>query len=178
MAPREVFDYSADDPPFDPAVWISHILRPETLALRCMRLSPLELPDKERKRLIPGPNVPIAEFLGIWLPKKSSALIFSKTKAWFSTDAPTTSIDCLLSRPILPREFLDDLQKDAGQAWFDGSKSIIFHCIGQLVCISQLCRRAAPPINTGLHALLIRPERCEVPRSNGTISLRRSMYTD
>ncbi|KAJ7691884.1 hypothetical protein B0H17DRAFT_1133424 [Mycena rosella] len=84
----------------------------------------LKLPAVQAS-LIPGPNLPVTEFLKLSLPKKSSALVFNKITSWFSTDAPTTSLDCLLSRPILPREFLDELMDTVGQAWFNGCTSIV-----------------------------------------------------
>ncbi|KAK6984674.1 hypothetical protein R3P38DRAFT_2806295 [Favolaschia claudopus] len=58
------------------------------------------------------------------LPKLSSGLAFNKTSTWFSKDAPTTPLHCLLDRPVPPLQFLDDLSKAVGQAWFDGCISI------------------------------------------------------
>ncbi|KAJ7783921.1 hypothetical protein DFH07DRAFT_727673 [Mycena maculata] len=75
--------------------------------------------------LIPGPNLPVTEFLKLPLPQNSSGLIFSKPGEWFSKDAPTVTLASLLTRPIPSREFLDILTKHAGQAWFDGSTSIL-----------------------------------------------------
>ncbi|KAJ6533907.1 hypothetical protein DFH09DRAFT_865390, partial [Mycena vulgaris] len=78
---------------------------------------------------IPDPNLPVATFLELPLPKKSSAIIFSETTSWFSTDAPTTSLECLLDRPIPPRQFLDELSSAVGQVWFDGCNSILLRVV-------------------------------------------------
>ncbi|KAJ7273023.1 hypothetical protein C8J57DRAFT_1316319 [Mycena rebaudengoi] len=83
------------------------------------------MPDTDRARLIPGSNLPIAEFLELSFPKKSSALVFTKPASWFNVEKPTMSVDCLLLRLIPPKQFLDDLAKEVGQAWIDGRKSII-----------------------------------------------------
>jgi hypothetical protein len=50
----------------------------------------------------------------------------TKPQTWFSHDKPSTvDITVLKSRPIPPKDFLDKLEKDIGQAWFDGAKSVI-----------------------------------------------------
>ncbi|KAJ7488492.1 hypothetical protein B0H11DRAFT_2406543, partial [Mycena galericulata] len=83
----------------------------------------LEVPSAH-KSLIPGPNLPVTEFLKLPFPKKSSALVFSKPEDWFSNDAPNVTVTSLLTRPIPPREFLNSLTQRVGQAWFDGHTSI------------------------------------------------------
>ncbi|KAJ7727802.1 hypothetical protein DFH07DRAFT_970018 [Mycena maculata] len=125
--PPEHFDLSADDPPFDPGIYIGQgktfpkgEVHPE---IHAALTNVLELPMAYAS-LIPGPNLPVTEFLKLMLPQKSSGLVFSKPEEWFSKDAPTVTLDSLLTRPIPSQEFLDILTKHAGQAWFDGRTSI------------------------------------------------------
>jgi hypothetical protein len=40
---------------------------------------------------------------------------------------PTNDIKILLKQPIPPATFLHDLEKEFGQAWFDGARSIVDH---------------------------------------------------
>jgi hypothetical protein len=59
------------------------------------------------------------------LPQQSRTLVLSKPRSWYSRDFPTTDIGCLMSRPIPQKEFLSRLEEEAGQAWFDGCKSLL-----------------------------------------------------
>ncbi|KAJ7143457.1 hypothetical protein C8R46DRAFT_1316074, partial [Mycena filopes] len=120
-------DLSQDDPPFDPAFYIGQgkkYPKKDTLLVVHDALDTvLEIPPTHTA-LIPKPDLPISDFLRFPLPKNTSALVFSKPGTWFSRDAPTTSAECLFTRPIPPVEFLGDLRKAVGQAWFDGCQSI------------------------------------------------------
>ncbi|KAJ6618077.1 hypothetical protein B0H10DRAFT_2379381 [Mycena sp. CBHHK59/15] len=129
--PPEVFEIH-DPPlrPFDPALWIgknkkfpAEDAHPEVHAAFA---EVLKMPESHAS-LVPGPNLPITAFLELALPQKSSAMVFSTPESWFSKDAPTAEVDCLRSRSIPPRQFLDDLTKKAGQAWLDGRTSIVDH---------------------------------------------------
>ncbi|KAJ7865909.1 hypothetical protein B0H14DRAFT_3595961 [Mycena olivaceomarginata] len=128
MTAPEVCDLSADDPPFNPALWIKNkrTFPPagEHFEVHAALEDVLRLPHTHSS-LIPEPNLPIAAFLELSLPKTSSALVFSTVESWFSGDPPTTGAGCLLSRPVPPVQFLEDLSKAVGQAWVDGSISII-----------------------------------------------------
>lgn len=75
--------------------------------------------------IFPSPEKSVQEFLSIPYPPQSSELISSKVTSWFSHDAPVTDAICLLSRPIPSEDFITDLSKALGQAWFDGAKSIV-----------------------------------------------------
>ncbi|KAJ6573789.1 hypothetical protein DFH09DRAFT_915806 [Mycena vulgaris] len=125
---RDEHNLTADDAPFDPAAYIRKGKKfptkniPDAVASALAQV--LKLPAVQAS-LIPDPNLPVATFLELPLPKKSSAIIFSETTSWFSTDAPTTSLECLLDRPIPPRQFLDELSSAVGQVWFDGCNSIV-----------------------------------------------------
>ncbi|KAJ6582739.1 hypothetical protein B0H10DRAFT_2235205, partial [Mycena sp. CBHHK59/15] len=74
---------------------------------------------------IPTPDIPITEFLAWSFPQESPAFVFSKPEVWFSADAPTTDVACLLHRSIPSQEFLAKLTNKVGQAWFDSSRSIV-----------------------------------------------------
>lgn len=87
-----------------------------------------KIPDAVIASCIPNPQVPIIEFINFPLPKQSSELITTRPMAWFSTDPPDeNAIQLLLSRTIPPKAFLDKMDADMGQAWFDGNISIIDH---------------------------------------------------
>jgi hypothetical protein len=84
----------------------------------------LKIPDAEVAHL-PSPNLPVTQFLQVNLPPQSSEIITVKAQAWFSHEKPTTDIAILMSRPVPPQNFLLNLEGTIGQAWFDGTKSII-----------------------------------------------------
>ncbi|KAJ7839267.1 hypothetical protein B0H13DRAFT_1911332 [Mycena leptocephala] len=122
MTAREVDCDLSNDPPFDPAL---HIRKNKKFPPKGTLFEVHTAPEYILKIPIPAPDLPIADFLRLSFPKNSSALVFSKAESWFSTDTPTTAVDCLLSRPIPPLQFLEDLSKAVGQAWFDGCTSIV-----------------------------------------------------
>ncbi|KAJ7659817.1 hypothetical protein DFH06DRAFT_1326842 [Mycena polygramma] len=127
MAPA-VCDMSADTPPFDPAVWIGKNkkfpAKDTKFEVHDALANVLKLPATFASP-IPGPNLPIAAFLKLSFPAQSPALVLRKPDSWFSKDPPTTSVDCLLNRPIPSSEFLADFEKVVGQAWLDGNTSIL-----------------------------------------------------
>jgi hypothetical protein len=127
-APHEDCNLSNDDPPFNPAFGVrKNKIFPQRGAhfeVHAALEETLKLPSTHAS-LIPGPDLPISDFLELSFPKISSTLLFSTSESWFSNDAPTTSVDCLLSQPIPPLRFLDDLSKAVGQAWLDSHTSII-----------------------------------------------------
>jgi hypothetical protein len=77
---------------------------------------------------IPSPQLPIIEFINFPLPAQSAELVTMRPTAWFSTDPPDqNATQLLLSRTIPPKAFLDKLETETGQAWFNGNISIIDH---------------------------------------------------
>jgi hypothetical protein len=66
----------------------------------------LRMPDTDRARQF---------------PKKSSALVFTKPASWFSVEKPTTSVDCLLLRPIPPSNFSMTSQKKSAKRGLMGA---------------------------------------------------------
>ena len=84
----------------------------------------LKIPDLHLK-LLPAPNLPVAQFLQHELPPQSAEIIMTKVQSWFTPDTPITDTKALLNRPIPPIIFLLDLEKGFGQAWFDGARSIV-----------------------------------------------------
>lgn len=67
----------------------------------------------------------IYEFINHPLPPQSCGLSFHQASEWFSTEASLTHPEVLLSRPIPPRNVLEDLNAAIGQMWFDGVFSIV-----------------------------------------------------
>ncbi|KAJ7661512.1 hypothetical protein DFH06DRAFT_1089007 [Mycena polygramma] len=74
---------------------------------------------------LPDDDLPILDFLAMDFPSQSGTFVLSKPRSWYSHDLPTTDISCLLGREIPSKEFLLRLEQEAGQAWFDGCKSIL-----------------------------------------------------
>ncbi|KAJ6615754.1 hypothetical protein B0H10DRAFT_2220087 [Mycena sp. CBHHK59/15] len=74
---------------------------------------------------LPADDLPISQFVALELPLQSRAFVLTQPQTWYHTDSPTTDVACLMSRPVPPQEFLTRLKKEAGQAWFDGCKSIV-----------------------------------------------------
>jgi hypothetical protein len=116
---RQVQDLSNDDPPFNPNLWIARERKfpskDKNFEVHAALEETLKVPSTHSS-LIPGPNLPISDFLELSFPKTSSVLVFSTPDAWFTKDAPTTSVHCLLGRPIPLLEFLKALSKIVGQA--------------------------------------------------------------
>ncbi|GLB37775.1 hypothetical protein LshimejAT787_0408260 [Lyophyllum shimeji] len=86
----------------------------------------LEIPQAYLHHL-PPVDLPVEKFLLFKLPSQSNEIIATKAAAWFSHDEPKIDIIGLLSWPVPPRSFLDNLEAAFGQAWFDGSRSIVDH---------------------------------------------------
>jgi len=86
----------------------------------------LKVPEAFLKE-IPGRDLPVTTFLDFQLPHQSAEIIATKAQAWFSHDPPSTDIQVLMKRPIPPPSFLLSLEKELGQAWFDGAKSVVDH---------------------------------------------------
>ena len=74
----------------------------------------------------PKATLSVEDFLTYDLPRVSAELISIKTDLWFSIDPPKTLVDnAILSRWIPSLEFLSQLEKSFGQAWFNGAKSVV-----------------------------------------------------
>lgn len=73
----------------------------------------------------PTTDLPVTKFIELPLPTQSTEIITTAAKIWFSNDMPFTDVKCLLARPIPSKDFLAALGKIFGQAWLNGSKSII-----------------------------------------------------
>ncbi|KAG6848002.1 hypothetical protein H0H93_004243 [Arthromyces matolae] len=85
----------------------------------------LAVPKTAREKFIPPATLPVNQFLALELPKQGGAFITSKPTTWFSDDEPTSNPLALLERPIPSPTFLALLQKEFGQAWFNGAQSIL-----------------------------------------------------
>ncbi|KAJ7433925.1 hypothetical protein B0H11DRAFT_1758325 [Mycena galericulata] len=122
---------SEDPPPFTPEVFIGQQKKfpsgdaddPQSRGARAALAQVLAVPNDITHQ--PHADLPIAEFVALELPEQSRAFVLTKPRAWYSPDLPTTDIACLMSRPIPPMDFLANLEKEAGQAWFDGCQSIL-----------------------------------------------------
>ena len=68
---------------------------------------------------IPKPKMSITDLLKAKLPIQSSALIMHSATGAFSKEEPNEDMACLKTRPIPPKAWLEQLDKDFGQAWFN-----------------------------------------------------------
>ena len=73
---------------------------------------------------IPKPKMSITDLLKAKLPIQSSTLIMHSAAGVFSKEEPNEDMACLKTRPIPPKAWLEQLDKDFGQAWFNGARSI------------------------------------------------------
>jgi len=73
---------------------------------------------------IPSQKMSITDLLKATLPVQSSALIMHSAAGAFSQEEPNEDLTCLKTRPIPPKDWLEELEKDFGQAWYDGARSL------------------------------------------------------
>ncbi|KAJ7039794.1 hypothetical protein C8F04DRAFT_949367, partial [Mycena alexandri] len=129
--PRVDIDLSEDPPPFHAEQFIGlHKKFPvedvgnmEYRVAHAALLQVLAVPTDIR--YLPHDDLPIRDFVSMTLPPQSYTPVLSKPRTWYSSDMPTTDVACLASRPIPHKDFLCKLEKEAGQALFDGCKSIL-----------------------------------------------------
>lgn len=81
------------------------------------------LPENFHNNL-PAPTTPVTSFVNSSLPSQSQAPSFTKPQSWYTDNDPTTDLSILLSRPIPHPHLVQELVQVAGQAWFDGRRSI------------------------------------------------------
>ena len=82
-----------------------------------------DIPSKFQNRLIPN-NMTVVDFIQLELPKKTSAILTYSAKTWFSKQSPTEDIQCLVSRNLPSKNFVDNAKEVSGQAMLDGAMSI------------------------------------------------------
>ncbi len=75
--------------------------------------------------LLPSPKLPIAQLLDFTLPSQSAAMVVTPTTFEFSHELPIDNLGSCSTRPIPSRQYLEKLESNFGQAWFDGKKSIV-----------------------------------------------------
>jgi len=74
---------------------------------------------------IPNKQLSIIDLLKYPLLSQASVLILQKGSSSYSNEMPNENLECLLTRPIPPKAWLQALEAALGQAWFDGKRSII-----------------------------------------------------
>jgi hypothetical protein len=83
-----------------------------------------EVPAFIEAAYIPSQKMSITDLLKAELPVQSSALIMHTAAGAFSKEEPNKDVTCLKTHPIPPKEWLEMLDKDFGQAWFNSAWSI------------------------------------------------------
>jgi hypothetical protein len=78
----------------------------------------------EYSSLIPDKQLSITNLIKTTLPAQSSALITHAACDAFSNKEPNKDLTCLMTRHVPPMDWLNKLEKDFGQAWFNGARSI------------------------------------------------------
>ena len=66
----------------------------------------------------------VVDFIQLELPKKTSAILTYSAKTWFSKQSPTEDIQCLVSRNLPSKNFVNNAKEVSGQAMLDGAMSI------------------------------------------------------
>ena len=92
--------------------------------IEAARAKVLALPPPIYSSYIPNLKVSIIDLLKTKLPVQSSALITYSAAGAFSKGEPNEDMACLKMRPIPQKAWLEQLEKDFGQAWFNGTRSI------------------------------------------------------
>ncbi|KAF7972493.1 hypothetical protein HWV62_17856 [Athelia sp. TMB] len=80
-----------------------------------------------KRHHFPPHDITALDLLKKKLPLQSSDLNTVKPEAWFSTDAPNSNLDFLLTRKIPSDHVIRELNKIAAQKWLDGAQSIVDH---------------------------------------------------
>ena len=114
---------------FDQAKWIStgQIYPTESEPPEEMRAyydTVYDIPSDYQNRLIPDNAMNVLDFIQLDLPKTTSAILTYSAKTLFSKESPTEDIQCLTSRNIPSKSFVDNAKAVSGQAMLDGAKSI------------------------------------------------------
>ena len=118
---------SGDARDFEKAKWISTgqiypTNPPETLLAYYDTV--YDIPSKFQNRLIPNNAINVLDFIQLNLPKKTSAILTYSAMTWFSKETPTEDIQCLISRNLPCKSFVDNAKAVSGQAMLDGAMSI------------------------------------------------------
>jgi hypothetical protein len=111
---------------FNPARWIRCQKQYKDVPLHvCNALVALRQMPDSIEHLLPVPELSVTDFIGLELPSQSAELITTKVNQWFSFDAPQENVQTFLRRSIPPLDFINKLENNNGQAWFDGKISIV-----------------------------------------------------
>jgi hypothetical protein len=88
-----------------------------------------DIPEKFFKTAkLPSPDLSVQGFLAFKLPRVSSEIISTKAKLWFSHAHPSANYKHVLFARSLPsQESVEQLGCVVGQAWLDGTKSVVDH---------------------------------------------------
>ena len=73
---------------------------------------------------IPSKRISITDLLKANLPTQSSTLIMHTAVGAFSKEEPNEKLTCLKTHSIPPKDWLEMLEKNFGQAWFNSAWSI------------------------------------------------------
>lgn len=114
--------------PWDPHTWIQKgKIYPSSdtpLFIQEAHSRALAIPA-ECATLLPDKTLSINELMDMDLPSRPEALVSHKAEKSFSKELPNTSSAHLATLSIPPKHYIQNLEKAFGQAWFDGSQSIV-----------------------------------------------------
>jgi hypothetical protein len=115
-------------PPFNAREWIGvrkkYVLSEIPLQVHFQMRQQLVIPHAHLAHF-PAVDLPVVKFIKLQLPVQSTEIITTTTKTWFSKDIPNLDTTTFFTRPIPVKTFLDSLASSFGQAWLDGSQSIV-----------------------------------------------------
>ena len=111
---------------FKPSLWIGRHKKYKDVPLHvCNALTHLRQIPHRFQSSFPSPELPVLDFINLQLPIQSAELITTKIEHVFSFDAPQMDVQAFLRRSIPPIAFIDKVEKEVGQAWFDGKVAIV-----------------------------------------------------
>ena len=133
-----LIDLAGEPRDFEQAKWIStgqiYPTDPPA-AMRAYYDTIYDIPINFRNRLIvPDNAMSVLDFIGLELPKTTSAILTYSAKAWFSKENPTEDIQCLTSRNLPSKSFIDDAKAVSWHTILEGPYSYqtqILHFFGK-----------------------------------------------
>ena len=122
-----LIDLAGEAQNFELAKWIStgqfYPTNPPA-AMRAYYNTIYDIPSQCQSRLLPDNAMSILNFIGLELPKTTPAILTYSAKTWFLKESPTEDVQCLISRNLPSKSFIDDAKAVSGQAMLDGAMSI------------------------------------------------------
>ncbi|KAF8590377.1 hypothetical protein K439DRAFT_1612016 [Ramaria rubella] len=99
-------------------------LREEPLVIQHTHSALLAIP-MHYQALLPSPQLTVNQLFQFKLPSLTGDIMSFNAMSSFSSHAPTSSLTWLMDRSILPISFIEKVDQELGQKWFDGALSLL-----------------------------------------------------